>query len=222
MEQQETVLQAFEALKTNKYLLEIFGSILKVGNCLNAGNKTRGQADGFEIEAISKTFSIKDTNGSCIMLTICQKMFEKDEEFTKFKDSFPMCYKALKCKVDEIKTESDKAKGALNTNTSQFELIKKVDPEAEELIFGKQIKVFLQESEKMVEKLQEKNKVVADKYLEICDYFMLNSQDEMRKKSDKFFTFWTQFIDDVQKQIPKPQKAPAKKKVGGNDTKKAV
>ena len=65
-------------------------------------------------------------------------MLVKDEEgVMNFKKGFDECYKSLKCKVDEIKTESAKAKGQLNTNTNQFELIKKVDPDAETLIFGK-------------------------------------------------------------------------------------
>jgi len=50
--------------------MKILGSILKVGNCLNAGNKTRGQADGYELDALSKTFSIKDADGNPIMKTI--------------------------------------------------------------------------------------------------------------------------------------------------------
>lgn len=75
MTQQETVLKGFEQLRNNDHLMKILGSILKVGNCMNAGNKTRGQADGYELDALSKTFSIKDINGVSIMKMICEKMF---------------------------------------------------------------------------------------------------------------------------------------------------
>lgn len=43
--------------------MRVLGAILKVGNCMNAGNKTRGQADGYLLDALSKTLSIKDPNG---------------------------------------------------------------------------------------------------------------------------------------------------------------
>ena len=43
-------MEAFKSLMQDKDLKKILGSILKVGNCLNAGNLQRGQADGFDIE----------------------------------------------------------------------------------------------------------------------------------------------------------------------------
>jgi hypothetical protein len=68
------------------------------------------------------------------------------------------------------------------------------------------------------------NKKVNDKYTEICDMFLIGKEDELRKKSDKFFTFWTELINDISKNIPKPQKA-KKPKTGtaaGNAMKKAT
>jgi hypothetical protein len=96
---------------TNDYLRQIFGSLLKIGNCMNAGNKTRGQADGYEIDALGKAFTIKDINGVSIMKTICDKIFEKDEKLVNFKSAFDACYTSLKCKIDEIEKESAKARG---------------------------------------------------------------------------------------------------------------
>lgn len=175
---------------------------------MNAGNKQRGQADGFEIDAINKAFSIKDINGASMMSTVCQKIFEKDENFLEFKPRFSPCYTSLKSKVDDVKSESDKAKGLLTANISMFDLVRKVDPEVEDQIFGKQIDKFLKEIEKKVDKLITGNNTVADKYNECCDFFMMNANDELRKKSDKFFIFWTEFIDEVTKCIPKPEKKP--------------
>jgi hypothetical protein len=34
---------------------------------MNAGNKLKGQADGYYLDALSKTTSIKDVNGLTIM-----------------------------------------------------------------------------------------------------------------------------------------------------------
>jgi hypothetical protein len=38
-----------------------------------------------------------------------------------------------------------------------------------------------------------------------CDYFMIAKSEEIRLKSEKFFAFFTAFIDDVHKFLPKPQ-----------------
>jgi formin 2 len=47
LDSQKTVLNGFKEIKTEEKFLRILGSILKVGNCMNAGNKNRGQADGY-------------------------------------------------------------------------------------------------------------------------------------------------------------------------------
>ena len=65
----------------------------------------------------------------------------------------------------------------------------------------------------MVNETVANNEKVAMKYNEICDFFMIGANDDMRKKSDAFFKFFTAFIDDVQKVIPKPVKASKKKAV---------
>ena len=58
-----TMLTRFFSLITKDELfLKILGGIVKVGNCLNAGNKQRGQADGFLLDSLSKANMIKDKN----------------------------------------------------------------------------------------------------------------------------------------------------------------
>jgi formin 2 len=46
-DQIETVTKAFNTCVKNEHWLALLGAILKFGNCLNAGEKKRGQADGF-------------------------------------------------------------------------------------------------------------------------------------------------------------------------------
>ena len=48
-------------------------------------------------------------------------------------------------------------------------------------------------------------------YAETCDYFMIDEADEMRRRSELFFTFFTKLIDDVHKSLPSPDlKKPVK------------
>lgn len=55
---------------------------------MNAGNKQRQQADGFEIEAFSKTFSIKTAAGQNIMTVILERLQKKNEGIMKLKEEF--------------------------------------------------------------------------------------------------------------------------------------
>jgi hypothetical protein len=121
--QQDINMDGFKVLMKNDYLKYIIGCLLKIGNCMNAGNKTRGQADGFEIDAITKGFSIKDSDGKSIMQNIIIKLLEKDETFREFKDEFSPCIAAMKCKVDEVNSEVNKCKGQLDSNINMFKLL---------------------------------------------------------------------------------------------------
>ena len=62
----------------------------------------------------------------------------------------------------------------------------------------------LEEKAKLLEDTIKKNEEMDAKYKDTCDYFMISQNDEIRKKSEKFFKFWTDFIDDIAKVIPKP------------------
>ena len=109
LSQQNTILDGFKQIKNNERFMKILGSILKVGNCMNAGNKTRGQADGYQLDALSKTLSIKDINGQSILAMILKKLHEEDESFVEFKQDFEACYVSLKNPVDDLKKSCDKA-----------------------------------------------------------------------------------------------------------------
>jgi len=45
--------------------------ILSFGNILNGGNVTKGQADGFKIDALNKLTAIKDINKNSALDYIC-------------------------------------------------------------------------------------------------------------------------------------------------------
>lgn len=66
--------------------MKILGAILKVGNCLNAGNKQRGQADGFLIDALSKTTTLKDINGESVLKLIVTTISEENPEILEIRN----------------------------------------------------------------------------------------------------------------------------------------
>ena len=173
---------------------------------MNAGNKSRGQADGFLVDALSKTSSIKDVDGNPIIHTICKTLAKDNEEFMNFKQAFEPCYQALKAIIADLVQDCDKASKELTSYQSQFQTVLKVDPATEELPFGKQISKFMVEAQKDVDKMMKQSKEVEKQYTEICDFFMIGKSDEIRQKSDKFFKFFIEFIDSVQKNMPKPEK----------------
>lgn len=78
--------EAFNIIRQDELFLKILGAILKVGNCLNAGNKQRGQADGFLIDALSKTTTLKDINGESVLKLIVTTISEESPEILEIRN----------------------------------------------------------------------------------------------------------------------------------------
>jgi hypothetical protein len=103
MEPLVTFESAFSELKSCKLLKDTLAVILTLGNILNGGNKTRGQADGFAIEGMSKIVSIKDANNKSGMEYVCRKLQEIDPEYSNFKKTIRGVYDARRNNLPEIK-----------------------------------------------------------------------------------------------------------------------
>lgn len=164
LEQQDKLVSAFKAIATNKKFQKILGFVLKIGNCMNAGNKQRGQADGFNIDDLGKTQTLKDGDGKSMLQFICYSLHQEDldkeekdkveipenDKFINFKADFDDCYFCLKVAFDDVKKDTNKAASQLTANKNQFENLLKIDPDIEDLPFGKQIQKFLIEQEPKV------------------------------------------------------------------------
>ena len=72
------------------------------------------------------------------------------EKFINFKADFDDCYFCLKVAFDDLKKDTNKAASQLTANKNQFENLLKIDPDIEDLPFGKQIQKFLVEQEPKV------------------------------------------------------------------------
>jgi len=88
--------------------------------------------------------------------------------------------------------------------------------------FGKKIAEFLKGCDSQVEKFMTNMQLVQTKYVEISDLYMLEKKDEMRAKSEKLFAFWTEYFDQIQKCLPKPEEPKKEKKGKGKSAMQAA
>lgn len=84
-----------------------------------------------------------------------------------------------------------------------YKKVKLDDQELEETQFGKKTDEFLQEIEPQVNEAVETMAQVHEEFERICDLFMLEKADERRQASEKFFEFFNEVFDNVQKSFPK-------------------
>ncbi len=77
---------------------------------MNAGNKQREQADGFMIEALHYTNSIKDYNGESLLFFIVNKIRNEKPDIMDFYQRVSQCRNAIKCDISQIKAEAAEVK----------------------------------------------------------------------------------------------------------------
>ncbi|CAG5094834.1 Oidioi.mRNA.OKI2018_I69.XSR.g13902.t2.cds [Oikopleura dioica] len=68
--------------RTGEEIRRILGMVLRIGNYLNGGNRTRGQADGFKLDVLQKIRDVKMNNGGT-MLTFIVRQY-----ITVFQDDY--------------------------------------------------------------------------------------------------------------------------------------
>ena len=218
--QQTTMLNAFGKIRENPKLKKLFGAILRFGNCLNAGNKSRGQADGYDLGDLKSTMTLKDAAGRSILMILCQYLYEDDNEFIKFKEDFKDVYDSIKLSTEDLQKKTDNLKNENTKTKNLFSQIDKSDEQLMELKYGKEMKKFLTTTDEKIAEAEKNMKLVVETYTGVCDLLMIKKVDEIRAKSEKFMEFFATFFNDVQKSMPKIEE-PKKAKPGAAG-KKAV
>jgi hypothetical protein len=61
------VATSIKIVTQNMTIRKIFGGVLKIGNCLNAGQKNKERADGFHLDGLAKASNIKGSDGRSVL-----------------------------------------------------------------------------------------------------------------------------------------------------------
>jgi hypothetical protein len=72
-------MELYKVIKTDKHLLSVYGHILAVGNILNGGSEKQGQADGFDIRALSSAATFKSNTGKTMLQFITKRLCEQED-----------------------------------------------------------------------------------------------------------------------------------------------
>lgn len=213
--QQKLILSSFEALRTDRQFMLLLSAVLAVGNVCNAGDPKKGRADGYNYDALHATFRSKTVNGDSMLKYICQKLAQEDAAFKLMKSSqgFQDCQQAQRTPIVMVQGQMDQMKSGLATIMNIFKKVKLDDPDVVLTPFGKKTEEFLQDIEPQVNESLEKMSEVHKEYEKTCDFFMLDKADERRKHSEKFFEFFNEVFENVEKAFPK---APRKSMMGLN------
>ncbi|XP_050687757.1 uncharacterized protein LOC126981101 isoform X3 [Eriocheir sinensis] len=191
-----------EALTSNS-IKRIFGLILAIGNYMNGGNRTRGQADGFGLEILPKLKDVKSKESNYTLLHfIVNKYIEKyegkdagtDEVQLPIPDPY-MVERVSNIKFEDLEADLKELRNNLKVCENRAEkVIKKSDE--------KHLQPF---KDRMTDFFVKANKEIAaeEKYLGECKtqfdlvmkYFQFAGKGTEVTPND-FFSVWSPFCND--------------------------
>lgn len=112
----------------------------------------------------------------------------------KLKEEFQPIWDNEKIVLGDLIKDSKKLQGETKLNKGMFDNLIKIDPDSEDIKFGKTLKTFFAKAEKEMEKLVGEIEEVKKLQLLACDFYFLPKDDEKRDKSDKYFAFFREMI----------------------------
>lgn len=187
--------QAFEKVCNNQNFLKVLSYVLSIGNILNGGTP-KGQADGFNMDFLSKLTSIKDNTNKTLMQIICIRIKNENEEFGPMKRQFECLEEALKTPSNETKTAIEKFVKQIEGNKTTISAISLSDE-------------FINKATKIIDEYRERIKNIDDSFKEAMayaqktlEYFGYPKSDSKYKKPDEFLVLINEFLNDFDKSIP--------------------
>lgn len=113
-------------LTNSTELKEVLAIILTLGNYMNGGNLTRGQADGFGLEILSKLKDVKSKDSSITLLHFIVQSYIK--KIVPFSPNIPLpipepgdIKRAATVNFDDVKADLDKLTKQLQGKMPSYE-----------------------------------------------------------------------------------------------------
>ncbi|XP_028611098.1 formin-2 isoform X2 [Grammomys surdaster] len=169
----ELLQKLCETLKNGPGVMQVLGLVLAFGNYMNAGNKTRGQADGFGLDILPKLKDVKSSDNSRSLLSYIVSYYLRnfDEDAGKEQCVFPLAepqelFQASQMKFEDFQKDLRKLKKDLKA---------KIDQESQETALTETHKCFLETT---------------------AYYFMKPKLGEKEVSPNVFFSVWHEFSSD--------------------------
>ena len=152
-----------------------------------------------------KIISIKDINGKSGIEYVCKKVKDIDPECIHFKKTVRNVFDATKTNLPELVTVFDGFFNQTNLIRSKCNVLVE-DKDDEWSHAYSQISVKIDEYSNKLAKMKDRFEGVKTEWKRQGDYFGIRKDDEKMEDTTKYFTFWTQFFDALDKHWPKEKK----------------
>lgn len=190
---------ACQEIKENVYVNKIFSYVLAIGNILNGGS-TKGQADGFSLEILPKLNSIKDINNRNLYQYICAIIHKDDVNIEGIKKQFVNLHEAAKVSFAETLGSLNRLRKELKEQTDNMQKLSNVKD-----LFSSKAKNLVEKYTKELEQLNTDYKENLEFVQNTISFYGYSQNDSKFKNPEEFFSLINDFINEIDKNIPKPE-----------------
>ncbi|XP_028611097.1 formin-2 isoform X1 [Grammomys surdaster] len=200
----ELLQKLCETLKNGPGVMQVLGLVLAFGNYMNAGNKTRGQADGFGLDILPKLKDVKSSDNSRSLLSYIVSYYLRnfDEDAGKEQCVFPLAepqelFQASQMKFEDFQKDLRKLKKDLKACEVEAGKVYQVSSEEHMQPFKENMEQFISQA-KIDQESQETALTETHKcFLETTAYYFMKPKlGEKEVSPNVFFSVWHEFSSD--------------------------
>nr|XP_044998372.1 formin-2 [Jaculus jaculus] len=200
----ELLQKLCETLKNGPGVMQVLGLVLAFGNYMNAGNKTRGQADGFGLDILPKLKDVKSSDNSRSLLSYIVSYYLRhfDEDAGKEQCVFPLpepqeLFQATQMKFEDFQKDLRKLKKDLKACEVEAGKVYQVSSEEHMQPFRENMEQFISQA-KIDQESQETALTETHKcFLETTAYYFMKPKlGEKEVSPNVFFSIWHEFSSD--------------------------
>jgi len=194
----------FKVLKESKTFKVILGITLSLGNILNGGT-ARGQADGFNIDVLSRLSNLADINKKSALSFLATELQKQMPEVMLSKE-FEFVIKAQRFNLKDLETKTKTLTEGFKGLRIKNDVISKQTKEPKTDQFLICCAKFITEAEVDITKINEFTTKLSNEYKSMLELFRIGQEDDKSKSTEEFFKFFANFIEQLDKIIAEDRK----------------
>ncbi|CAL8308304.1 unnamed protein product [Boreogadus saida] len=203
-----------KTLRTGEGVMKVLGLILAFGNFMNGGNRSRGQADGFNLEILPKIKDVKsaDNTRSLLSYIVAYYLQHFDEDAGKETCVYPLpepqdLFQASQMKFEEFHKDVLRLRKDLRACTAEVEKVVRLSEEEHLQPFKDNMEEFLSIAKSELETQDTVLNNTHKTFLELSVSFSVKARSGEKEISPgTFFTLWHEFSSDFKDQWKRENK----------------
>ncbi|XP_028858427.1 formin isoform X7 [Denticeps clupeoides] len=217
----ENVLSVCEALLHRQSVRDIMGLVLVLGNYMNGGNRTRGQADGFGLEILPKLKDVKsrDNRISLVDFVVSYYLHNLDQMAGMDKSIFPLpepqeVFLAAQVKFEDLNNDLRKLGRDLADCEKDVQTACSHSSEEHLHPFKEKMEAFVSNAQQDYSITNHHLRSAQKNFYELVDYFGMKPRaGEKQVVPSQVFMLWFEFCGDFKTRWKRESKSISKERL---------